>query len=146
MTKINITGQERFARIRNVQSIEIFSVLEFVMSKDWTKVVLRGLVVTLLAIGMQANSFAVVNNSLGMFVPGNDEPRLATYDQAGETHFALSVPSKADAQSRASDIVVYIDTSASQTGAFKRDSIEAVKLLARNLSACLLYTSPSPRD
>jgi len=135
VTKINISGQGRIARIRNVQSIGIFSVLEFVMSKIWTRVALRGIVVALLAIGLQADSFAGVNNGLGMFVPGNDEPRLATYDQAGETHFALSVPSKANPNARASDIVIYIDTSASQSGAFKRDSIEAVKSLTQNLSA-----------
>ena len=136
MTKQTITGQGRFARIRNVHAIEIFSVLEFVMSKFWTRVAAKGIFVAMLAIGVQVTSSeSFANNGEGFFKPGNDEPRLATYDSAGETHFALSIFPKADSQTRASDVVVYIDTSASQSGAFKRDSIEAVQELIRNLSA-----------
>ncbi|MDG1874388.1 MAG: VWA domain-containing protein [Mariniblastus sp.] len=95
------------------------------MSKFWTKVATKSVCVALIAIGVQAISATSY---------GDEEPRLATYDSAGETHFALSIPMET-AESRASDIVVYIDTSASQTGAFKRDSIEAVKQLLRNLNA-----------
>ena len=137
MTKVTITGQGRVVRFRNAYSFEIFSVLEFVMSKCTTKVALRGMFVALLAVGMQAifanESFA---SGLEGFEPGSDEPRMATFDNAGETHFALSIMPKVSTESqRASDIVVFVDTSASQAGPFKRDSITALKHLIRNLNA-----------
>ena len=149
MAMLTNSGQKRSVRIRNVQPVEIISVLEFVMSKSWTKVALRGIFVALLALGVQATPASSFANGVG-FTPGDGETRLATFDSAGETHFALSIVPEAQTQSRASDVVVYVDTSASQTAAFKRDSIEALKQLLGSLSVedrvCLLYTSPSPRD
>ena len=48
----------------------------------------------------------------------------------------MSISPQVDNQKQvASDIVIYVDTSASQAGVFKRDSIEAVKHLLRNLNA-----------
>ena len=134
MTKVTITGQGRGVRIRNARPFEIISVLEFVMSKCTTKVALRGVFAALIAVGLQI-TFA--NESSGSELFGDtDQARLATYDNAGETHFALSIlPKNVSENQRASDIVVYVDTSASQAGVFKRDSIEAVKHLLRNLNA-----------
>lgn len=62
--------------------------------------------------------------------------RMATFDLAGEINFALSLNAKFDSSDqRASDIVVYVDTSASQSGAFKRDSIATVEHLLSHLNA-----------
>ena len=137
MTKVTITGQGRGVRFRNTHPFEIFSVLEFVMSKCTTKVALRRMFVAFLAVGILAtvgnNSFAAGN---GIFEPGTDEPTMATYDDAGETHFALSItPLMSSETQPSSDVVIYVDTSASQAGAFKRDSIEAVRQLVKNLNA-----------
>jgi len=103
------------------------------MSKSWTKVALRGIFIASLAIGAQVISANLSASGFG-FTPGDGDSRLATYDSAGETHFALSVVPEVQTESRASDIVVYVDTSASQTGAFKKDSIEAVKQMLGSLS------------
>ena len=104
------------------------------MSKSWTKVPLRLIFVALFAFGAQGFTASSFANGIG-FTPGGDgESRLATFDSAGETHFALSIVPKTQTQSRASDVVVYVDTSASQTAAFKRDSIEALKQLLGSLS------------
>ncbi len=137
MTKVTITGQGRVVRFRNAHPFEIFSVLEFVMSKCSTKVALRGMFVALLAVGMQA---VCASNSCAsgseIFQSGPDETKMGTFDNAGETYFALSItPKLASDSQRASEVVVYVDTSASQAGAFKRDSIAALKQLIKNLNA-----------
>jgi hypothetical protein len=68
--------------------------------------------VALLAIGMQAvcanSSYA---DGSGIFESETDEPRMATFENAGETHFALSItPNVAVDSQRGSDVVVFIDT------------------------------------
>jgi uncharacterized membrane protein YgcG len=99
--------------------------LESVMSKCTTEVALRGILTVVIAVAFQATSFAQVSNA-----------RLATFDHAKETHFALSVTPDVEATGTvASDVVIYIDTSASQSGAFKRDSIAALKQILRNLNS-----------
>ena len=137
MTKLTITGQGRAVRFRNAHSFEIFSVLEFVMSKCSTKVALRGMFVALLALGLQTTG---ANTS---FADDSEESksstniaRMATFDNAGETHFALSLkPQLSNETERSSNVVVYIDTSASQSGEFKRDSIATLKHIIKNLNA-----------
>ena len=137
MTKLTITGQGRDVRFRNAHSFEIFSVLEFVMSKCSTRVALRGMFVALLAIGLQATG---ANTS---FADDSEESKsstnqfkMATFDNAGETHFALSLkPQISNEIERASNVVVYIDTSASQSGEFKRDSIATLQHIIKNLNA-----------
>ena len=115
---------------------EIISVLEFVMSKCTTQVALRGILATLMAVCLQTlfAPSSVANNSGGLFEGQTDQPRLATHESAGEIHFALSIAPKAEQPQRSSDVVIYVDTSASQAGVFKRDSIETVKQLVKNLS------------
>jgi len=103
------------------------------MSRSWTKVAARGIFIALLAIGVQGISANLFANGFGL-TPGDGDSRLATFDSAGEIHFALSVVPEVQTESRASDVVVYVDTSASQSGAFQRDSIEAVKQLLGSLS------------
>ena len=83
MTKLTITGQGRAVRFRNAHSFEIFSVLEFVMSKCSTKVALRGMFVALLALGLQTIG---ANTS---FADDSEESksstniaRMATFDNA----------------------------------------------------------------
>ena len=95
------------------------------MSKCTTEVALRGIFTALVAVALQTSVFA------------QEQPRLATFDDdAGSTHFALSVsPQDAESVARPSDVLIYVDTSASQSGAYKRDSIAAVKQILRNLNA-----------
>ena len=67
-----------------------------------------------------------------------DEGRLATFSTAGGEHyFALSYglkPGTVAAQPAAPrDVVVLVDTSASQTGAFRDDSLAAVQSLLSTL-------------
>lgn len=97
--------------------------LESVMSKCTTEVALRGILTFVAVIAFQAVTVA------------QSQIRLATFDNARETYFALSVKAEPTSESRASDVVIYVDTSASQNGAFKRDSIAIVKQILRNLSA-----------
>lgn len=84
-------------------------------------------------VAMSAPSFAVTN-SLNEF--GNETARLATFDNAqGETSFALSISPQVDSRKQlASDIVIFVDTSASQTGVFKKDSIATLKNLLSSLT------------
>ena len=93
------------------------------MSKCTTEVALRGILTFVAVIAFQAVAVA------------QSQIRLATFDNASATYFAMSVKSEPTTESRASDVVIYVDTSASQTGAFKRDSIAIVKQILRNLSA-----------
>ena len=97
--------------------------LESVMSKCTTEVALRGILTFVAVIAFQAVAVA------------QSQVRLATFDNARETYFALSVKAEPTSESRASDVVIYVDTSASQSGAFKRDSIATVQQVLRNLSA-----------
>ena len=62
---------------------------------------------------------------------------LMTYDGAnGQRYFALSLqPSAALPKATARDVVIVMDTSASQIGAYRSDSLEAVTTLATGLSA-----------
>lgn len=70
--------------------------------------------------------------------PGSAPPeaaRLATYDKAsGSTHFALSLTPPAMAAASAHDIVVMVDTSASQTGVYRDDSLAALRSMLDSLS------------
>jgi hypothetical protein len=61
--------------------------------------------------------------------------RLATYDQAaGESYFALSVtPAQRVAPAPVQDVVILADTSASQAGLFRADSLLAVRTLIDRL-------------
>jgi hypothetical protein len=78
----------------------------------------------------------ILQGSLSAGEPSTKAARLATYDDAtGETTFALSLnPEINDAASLPSDVVIFVDTSASQTGAFKHDSIATLEKLLSNLS------------
>ena len=60
-----------------------------------------------------------------------EEPRMATFDAAtGETYFALSLsPTSALPKATAHDVVVLFDTSASQTGVYRDDALEALKTM-----------------
>src|SRR5690606_2195890 len=62
---------------------------------------------------------------------------LMTYDAAnGQRYFALSLqPNPALPQAAARDVVILMDTSASQIGAYRSDSLEAVTTLVAGLSA-----------
>jgi tetratricopeptide (TPR) repeat protein len=54
--------------------------------------------------------------------------RLATYDDSGKTLFALSiVPDAVSPESKAPSIAIIVDTSASQNGDFRRESIEIAR-------------------
>lgn len=71
-------------------------------------------------------------------VGGQPSPaaRLATYEKEGVSYFALSVmPELKGVSNRARDVLVLVDTSASQAGAVREISLEAVRSLASRLSA-----------
>ncbi|MHB8864811.1 MAG: vWA domain-containing protein, partial [Pirellulaceae bacterium] len=61
--------------------------------------------------------------------------RLATFDKAaGESYFALSVtPQQRVTAAKVQDVVILVDTSASQTGLFREDSLLAVKTIVQRL-------------
>ena len=84
-------------------------------------------------VAISVPSFAATN-SLNEF--GNETARLATFDNAqGETSFALSLSPQLDARKQLpSDIVIFVDTSASQAGVFKKDSIATLKHLMNGLT------------
>jgi uncharacterized membrane protein YgcG len=63
-----------------------------------------------------------------------DSTRLATYRNGEATAFALSVElNQVPGQLRANDIAIFVDTSASQTGVFQEDSLNAVRKLIGQL-------------
>ena len=99
--------------------------LESVMTKCTTEVALRGILTFVAMIAFQAVAVA----------QSQPQCRLATFDNAGKTYFALSAKAQPSESSRASDVVICIDTSASQSGPYKRGSIAIAKQLLRNLSA-----------
>ena len=61
--------------------------------------------------------------------------RLATFDKAaGESYFALSVtPQQRVTAAKVQDVVILVDTSASQTGLFREDSLLAVTTIVHRL-------------
>ncbi len=61
--------------------------------------------------------------------------RLATYDKAaGESYFALSLtPQQRPKAAAIQDVVILVDTSASQTGLFRDDTLLAVKTIVERL-------------
>ena len=86
--------------------------------------------------------FFVLTSCLLVTVAGASDPpidsygvRLATYDKAaGESYFALRVtPQVRPKPAVTQDIVVLVDTSASQRGPFRDDSLEAVTTLIGRL-------------
>jgi hypothetical protein len=96
---------------------------------------LRALLSTFLAMGIFSVAQAATYDG------GNPEnpfgTRLATYDDAtGETSFALSLrPQIEVAPSIASDIVIYVDTSASQVGLYQRDSLAVIEQFLKRLAS-----------
>ncbi len=65
-----------------------------------------------------------------------DSARLATFEHQGQTFFALSVTAALeDVPTGPSEIVILVDTSASQTGVYREDSIESLRALLAGLSA-----------
>lgn len=100
------------------------------------RVALRVVCLGLLALGLslnglQSTSFAQLDNS-----QSDLSPRMATYENAeGETCFSLSLGSVEANVQRPSDIIVFVDTSASQTGVYKQDSIEVLQGFLGSLNA-----------
>ena len=100
------------------------------MSIRTAKVALRGLFVAFVGLSFVAMPLGDVVAQIENASPA----RMATFEDAGETSFALSIGPESQDNQRASDIIVFVDTSASQTGAYKRDSIELLRGFVRNLS------------
>jgi hypothetical protein len=98
------------------------------MSIRTAKVALRGILVAL--VGLSFSATGVLNAQVENASP----TRMATFEETGETSFALSIGPESQDHQRSSDVIVFVDTSASQTGAYKRDSIELLRGLVRNLS------------
>src|SRR5262245_28343015 len=63
-----------------------------------------------------------------------EKARLATFEKApGESYFALCLIPDVKANPQAQEIVVLLDTSASQVGAFREDSLTALKSMLGSL-------------
>lgn len=99
------------------------------MSICTAKVALRGSFVALVIL-----SFAVLAGESVAQVETASPTRMATFEKGGETTFALSIGPERQESQRASDVIVFVDTSASQTGLYKKDSIELLSNFVRNLS------------
>lgn len=99
------------------------------MSIRTTKVALRGIFVALVGL-----SLLTATGVEAAQIENTSPTRMATFEDAGETSFALSIGPESQVRQRASDVIVFVDTSASQTGAYKRDSIEMLRGFVRNLS------------
>ncbi len=73
---------------------------------------------------------ATANSAAGVTAKpaaGSETPRLDTFQAAdGATYFALSLPPVAAPASTSHDLVVLFDTSASQTGIYREDALEAL--------------------
>ena len=95
------------------------------------RVVLKSLIIGGLAVNANlSNSFVCGQSNVAQ------PSRMATFDHAGETLFAASLtPAVTAGEQRASDVMIFVDTSASQVGAFKQDSIALVEQLLRTLNS-----------
>jgi hypothetical protein len=89
--------------------------------------------------------------NLPVVAQSSGESRMATFDHAGDSMFALSLQLRLNqSEQRSSDIVVYIDTSASQTGKIKQDSLEILKRFLKGLNGedrvkiCAVDIDPIP--
>ena len=104
-------------------------------SISWTRIAFKGLMVAMLTVSLASVSTAE-NIHRGLFEGSYESPRMATYDDATSgTSFALSLSAQVnDIQERSSDIVIFVDTSASQSGVFKQDSIATLEHLLKGLS------------
>ena len=99
------------------------------MSIRTATVALRGIFVALVGL-----SFVTSTGVSAAQIENTSPTRMATFEDAGETSFALSIGPESQDRQRASDVIVFVDTSASQTGAYKRDSLEMLRGFVRNLS------------
>ena len=101
-----------------------------------TKLAKCSIAIALLAVSLHSFSFG--ENSNRNWLEGTYElPRMATFDDAtAGTTFALSLsPQLENLGESSSDVVIFIDTSASQSGIFKKDSLTTLKKLLAKLSS-----------
>ncbi|MFI4875874.1 MAG: hypothetical protein ACIALR_11070 [Blastopirellula sp. JB062] len=64
-----------------------------------------------------------------------EEAKLATYEATGgQTYFAMSVSPGENLKAVPGEVVIIVDTSASQTGIYREDSLKALKALLASLS------------
>jgi hypothetical protein len=90
--------------------------------------------------GLSPIALLVMSTSLMAATPNGSSPeaaRLATFDNAnGETYFALSLAPKVRAREAGGcDVVIVVDTSASQTGVYRDDGFEALRAVLAGLDA-----------
>ena len=121
-----------------VLSLSSNQVLELDMSTCCSRGVavtnVRGLLVGMLFCGLIISAASLPAQQTSATNSG--ETRMVTFDGASGTNFALSVKADFEGQpKRATDLVIYVDTSASQTGAFRDDSIVALETLLDSLNA-----------
>ena len=71
--------------------------------------------------------------------------RMATFEKSpGESYFALSLASQVDAKSKPTDVVILFDTSASQVGQFREQSLEALDRKSTRLNSSHVALSRMP--
>ncbi len=93
----------------------------------------RSLVLALLPVFTLALATSLVAEETAKL--GTEAARLATFDDgSGDVHFALSVtPQVAPDATQKNDVVILFDTSASQSGLYRDDALEALSAMIRGL-------------
>ncbi|PQO29552.1 hypothetical protein DTL21_26235 [Bremerella cremea] len=84
------------------------------------------------------SAFLAIGLTFALMAPATaaDAPKVATYQQAaGPRYFAMSVSLDEEPVATPSEVVVLIDTSASQAAAFRNDSIATAKAILKALPA-----------
>ena len=99
------------------------------MRKRSTYLAMRKMTFAFLATSLSVVSVASAGETDGLAV-------CKTMQSAeGENCFALSTTLPAATQQRNADLLIFVDTSASQTGPYQRDSLEVLKQILKGLSA-----------
>ena len=94
----------------------------------------RQTMVALWCIGMVAGS--AILQAASPAQPSVEAARLVTYDDQGEKYFALSLtPGDKLSSEQRCELAIFFDTSASQTGQFRDDALEALESMLRGFDA-----------
>ena len=99
------------------------------MRKRSTYLAMRKLTFAFLATSLSFTSVAAAGETEGLAVC------KTTQSAEGENCFALSTSLPTATQQRNADLLIFVDTSASQTGPYQRDSLKVLKQVLKGLSA-----------
>ncbi|WP_158265038.1 hypothetical protein [Blastopirellula marina] len=80
-------------------------------------------------------SLAILLGSSVAYQANAEEAKLATYEATGgQTYFAMSISPDENLKAAPGEVVIIVDTSASQTGIYREDSLKTLKALLASLS------------